>query len=58
MVPVNLPVVPVFTGTDCVSPEVMSVAAQDHGTLTAQGRMSQNRGEWGDDLSQVFRRFA
>jgi hypothetical protein len=33
----------------------MTVTAQPDGTLVSVGRMSQDRGEWTRDLSQVFR---
>jgi hypothetical protein len=33
----------------------MTVSAQPDGTLISSGRMSQDRGPWTDDLSQVFR---
>lgn len=31
-----------------------TVTAQPDGTLVSEGRMSQDRGPWGVDLSQVF----
>jgi hypothetical protein len=34
----------------------ITITANDDGTLVSKGRMSQNGGDWGDDLSQVFHR--
>jgi hypothetical protein len=35
--------------------QAMTVTAQSDGTLIGEGRMSQDRGPWGADLSQIFR---
>lgn len=34
----------------------MTFTRQDDGTIVSQGRMSQNRGPWGDDLSAYYSR--
>jgi hypothetical protein len=34
----------------------LTLAADDNDRLTSRGRMSENRGPWGEDLSQVFTR--